>query len=52
MSMDAHRRQRLTAVLDAEGLDALVGTTPENVHYVTGFRSVSARPLPRRSNPR
>jgi Xaa-Pro aminopeptidase len=41
MSMDAHRRQRLTAVLDAEGLDALVGTTPENVHYVTGFRSVS-----------
>jgi Xaa-Pro aminopeptidase len=41
MTMDAHRRQRLTAVLDAEELDALVATTPENVHYVSGFRSVS-----------
>jgi Xaa-Pro aminopeptidase len=41
MSPDAHRRQRLTAVLDAEGLEALVATSLENVHYVTGFRSVS-----------
>lgn len=39
--MNAHRRQRLTAVLDAEGLDALVATTIENVQYVSGFRSVS-----------
>jgi Xaa-Pro aminopeptidase len=39
--MDAHRRARLTAVLDAEGLDALVATTPENLFYVTGFRSIS-----------
>jgi Xaa-Pro aminopeptidase len=39
--MNAHRRQRLTAVLEAEGLDALVASTIENVQYVTGFRSVS-----------
>jgi Xaa-Pro aminopeptidase len=39
--MNAHRRQRLTAVLEAEGLDALVATTLENVDYVSGFRSVS-----------
>jgi len=39
--MNAHRRQRLTAVLDAEGLDALVASSLENVHYLTGFRSVS-----------
>lgn len=39
--MNVHRRQRLTAVLEAEGLDALVATTLENVDYVTGFRSVS-----------
>ena len=29
--MNAHRRQRLTAMLEAEGLDALVATTTENV---------------------
>ena len=40
MKLDAHRRQRLTAVLDAEGLDALVATTIENVDYASGFRSV------------
>jgi Xaa-Pro dipeptidase len=39
--MDAHRRQRLTAVLEAEALDALVATTPENVYYVSGLRSIS-----------
>ena len=39
--MNAHRRQRLTAVLDAEGLDALVASSLENVQYLTGFRSVS-----------
>jgi Xaa-Pro aminopeptidase len=39
--MNAHRRQRLTAVLEAEGLDALVASTLENVDYVSGFRSVS-----------
>src|SRR2546428_553514 len=39
--MDAHRRQRLTAVLEAEGLDALVATTTENVYYVGGLRSIS-----------
>lgn len=35
-----HQRQRLLALLDAEGLDALVATTPENVFYATGFQSV------------
>lgn len=39
--MDAHRRARLSAVMETEGLDALVATTPENVFYVTGFRSIS-----------
>ncbi len=39
--MDAHRRDRLVGVMEREGLDALVATTPENLLYVTGFRSVS-----------
>jgi Xaa-Pro aminopeptidase len=39
--MNTHRRQRLLGVMDAEGLDALVATTIENVMYLTGFRSVS-----------
>jgi Xaa-Pro aminopeptidase len=39
--MDSHHRTRLTGVLDAEGLDALVATTPENLYYVTGFRSIA-----------
>ena len=39
--MDAHVKARLTRVLDAEGLDALVATTPENLLYVTGFRSIA-----------
>ena len=39
--MDDHVNARLTKVLDAEGLDALVASTPENLQYVTGFRSVA-----------
>ena len=39
--MNAHRRQRLTAVLEREGLDALFASTLENVYYATGMRSVS-----------
>jgi Xaa-Pro aminopeptidase len=39
--MDSHHRARLQAVLDAEGLDALVATTPEDVFYTTGFRSMA-----------
>ena len=39
--MDAHVKSRLTKVLDAEGLDALVASTPENLQYVTGFRSIA-----------
>jgi Xaa-Pro aminopeptidase len=39
--MDAHRRTRLTQVLEREGLDALVATTTENLYYATGFRSMA-----------
>ena len=39
--MDSHHSARLTAVLEAEGLDALVATSTENLYYVTGFRSIS-----------
>ena len=39
--MDAHVQSRLSRVLDAEGLDALVATTTENLQYVTGFRSIA-----------
>jgi Xaa-Pro aminopeptidase len=39
--MDEHVTSRLTRVLDAEGLDALVSTTTENLQYVTGFRSIA-----------
>ncbi len=44
--MDRHHRDRLTRILDAEGLDALVATTPENLFYVTGYRSL-VQPLSR-----
>jgi len=39
--MDAHAKTRLTRVLEAEGLDALVSTTTENLQYATGFRSIA-----------
>lgn len=39
--MDSHAQARLTEVLDAENLDALVATTTENLYYVTGFRSIA-----------
>jgi Xaa-Pro dipeptidase len=39
--MDAHVQSRLSRVLEAEGLDALVATTTENLQYVTGFRSIA-----------
>jgi len=39
--MNAHVSARLTRILEAEGLDALVATTTENLYYVTGFRSIS-----------
>jgi len=39
--MNAHRRQRLSAVLEAEGLEAIIGTTTENVYYASGLRSIS-----------
>ena len=39
--MNSHVKARLTAVLDAEGLDAIVATTTENLYYMTGFRSIS-----------
>jgi Xaa-Pro dipeptidase len=39
--MNDHHKTRLAQVMDAEGLDALVATTIENLYYVTGFRSIS-----------
>jgi Xaa-Pro dipeptidase len=36
-----HQIDRLTATLEREGLAALVGTTAENVCYMTGFRGVN-----------
>jgi Xaa-Pro aminopeptidase len=39
--MPSHAHARLRGVLEAEGLDALVATTTENLYYVTGFRSIS-----------
>jgi Xaa-Pro dipeptidase len=39
--MDTHVNARLTGVLEAERLEALIATTTENLYYVTGFRSIS-----------
>lgn len=39
--MYPHQTDRLTAVLDRGGLEALVAASPENIAYVTGFRSLS-----------
>jgi Xaa-Pro dipeptidase len=39
--MYPHQRDRLTAVLEREGLEALVASAPENIVYITGFRSLS-----------
>jgi Xaa-Pro aminopeptidase len=36
-----HQLDRVTATLEREGLSALVGTTAENVFYLTGFRSLN-----------
>ena len=39
--MDQHIKARLTAVLEVEGLDALVSSTTDNLQYLTGFRSIA-----------
>jgi Xaa-Pro aminopeptidase len=39
--MYPHQLERLTGVLDQAGLEALVATTPANIDYVTGFRSLT-----------
>ena len=39
--MYPHQLDRLTATLAREGCSALVGTTAENVFYMTGFRSLN-----------
>ena len=39
--MYPHQIDRLTETLEREGLRALVGTTAENVFYMTGFRSLN-----------
>jgi len=35
-----HQIERLTEVLEREGLDALVATSPANIRYATGFSSM------------
>jgi Xaa-Pro dipeptidase len=42
--MYPHQAERLTGTLARGGLDALVATTPANIAYISGFRSL-ARPL-------
>jgi Xaa-Pro dipeptidase len=39
--MYPHQADRLTAALEAAGVEALVATSPANVAYVTGFRSAA-----------
>ena len=39
--MYPHQSDRLTSVLEREGLEALIASAPENIAYVTGFRSLS-----------
>ncbi|MGH7311898.1 MAG: aminopeptidase P family N-terminal domain-containing protein, partial [Candidatus Rokuibacteriota bacterium] len=39
--MYPHQIERLSAVLEREGLAALVATTAANVQYLTGFRSLT-----------
>lgn len=39
--MYPHQTDRLTGVLDRGGLEALVAASPENIAYLTGFRSLS-----------
>jgi Xaa-Pro dipeptidase len=39
--MYPHQAERLTDALERSGADALVATTPANVAYITGFRSLS-----------
>ncbi len=39
--MYPHQLERLTGVLDQAGLEALVASTPANIAYLTGFRSLT-----------
>jgi Xaa-Pro aminopeptidase len=39
--MYPHQAERLGQALERAGLDALVATAPENVAYITGFRSLT-----------
>lgn len=39
--MYPHQAQRLTQLLDEGALDAVIATAPENVFYITGFRSLN-----------
>jgi Xaa-Pro aminopeptidase len=39
--MYPHQAERLSQTLESAGLAALVGTTAENVAYITGFRSLN-----------
>jgi Xaa-Pro aminopeptidase len=37
-----HQAERLSGALERAGLNALVATSPENIAYITGFRTVGA----------
>jgi len=39
--MYPHQAERLTRLLDGDALDAVVATSPANILYITGFRSLN-----------
>jgi len=41
-----HQAERLSEALERAGLDALVATSPENIAYITGFRSLTGAVFP------
>ena len=43
--MYPHQAERLSDALERAGLDALVATSPENIAYITGFRSLTGAVL-------
>ena len=44
--MYPHQAERLSEALERAGLDALVATSPENIAYITGFRSLTGAVFP------
>jgi len=39
--MYPHQAERLTQLLDENAFDAVIATSPENIFYITGFRSLN-----------